>query len=86
MKNKMKTSIKLLTYLFITINIFCLVNAEKCYSECEYQCSRDASDCIGQCALNNELWNNKDPNQSDMVSCLGTCRVHERSCYRNCKK
>ena len=77
---------KFLISIFMAILFFCLVNAEKCYSECEYQCSRNASDCLGQCALNNKLWDNNDPNQSDMAGCLGTCRVRERSCYRKCKK
>lgn len=81
----MKSSINLLSYLFLTIIVIWLVNAEKCYSDCEYQCSRDSSDCLGQCALNIKLWDNKDPNQSDMAGCLGICRVRERSCYRGCK-
>jgi hypothetical protein len=77
---------KFLYILFLSILITYMVSADKCYSECEYQCSRDASDCLGQCALNSSLWNVKDPNKSDMAGCLGKCRVHERSCTRNCNK
>ena len=81
---------KLLTSLFIVtfalIVIIHKVNAKNCYTECEYQCSSDTSDCLGQCALNNKLWDTKDPNKSDMAGCLGTCRVTGRSCSRNCSK
>jgi hypothetical protein len=76
---------KLLIFISIAILFINFTSGQKCYSECEYQCSRNASDCLGQCALNRKLWKIDDPNQSDMAGCLGTCRTRERSCYRTCK-
>jgi hypothetical protein len=77
---------KLLIFISIAILFINLTSGQKCYSECEYQCSRNASECLGQCALNNKLWKVNDPNKSDMGACLGTCRTLERSCYRKCNK
>ncbi|KAI8881413.1 hypothetical protein K501DRAFT_286404 [Backusella circina FSU 941] len=72
----MKFSVSLLV-LFALATQMLLVNAiEEC--ECQYQCSRDASDCLGQCALSNP--------QDTMSGCLGTCRTYERSCARRCVK
>lgn len=77
---------KLLVSVFVATLVLGLVNGKKCYSDCEYQCSSDMSDCLGQCALNSKLWDTKDLNQSDMAGCLGTCRVTGRSCTRRCNK